>query len=142
MGNIFRNFRIGFFIFVIIGFSIPILSSLSEYIANPSIYQDRKVNMKMEYENVKPPLNATKVKETINSKVTRIWAGTDYTLEMGKDNIEKYYQGELQKNGWKYEKIDHDGVVYFKKNDLLFAVRAENNRVHTGIYYDGPGPNF
>ncbi len=115
MGILSRKFQIILTIFIIIGFSAPILSFLGEYIANPSIYQERKANMKLEYENVEPPANAKKIKETINSKITRIWIGTDYTVDMEKDDIEKYYQEELIKKGWKYEKIAHDGTISFIK---------------------------
>jgi hypothetical protein len=121
---------------------MPILYFLKEYIANPSIYQERKANMKMEYENIKPPVNAKKINESVKSKITQIWISTEYAIEMNKATIEKYYQEELLNKGWKYERTDHDGVVYFKKNDLLFSVKAANNTVYTGIYYDGPGPGI
>jgi hypothetical protein len=142
MGNKFRKFQIMFTIVLVIGFSIPILSFLGEYIANPSIYQNRKENMKLEYDKVEPPMNAKKIKETINSKVTRIWIGTDYTVEMKKEDIEKYYQEELLKKGWKYEKTAHDGTISFTKNDFLFEVAIENNKIHTGLHYRGSGSDF
>lgn len=101
-----------------------------------------KENIKIEYRNIEAPSNANKIKETINSKVTRIWIGTDYTIDMEKADIEKYYQEELINKGWEYEKIAHDGTISFTKKDLLFEIVIENNKIHTGIHYRGDGPSF
>ncbi|WP_019555615.1 hypothetical protein [Propionispira raffinosivorans] len=140
--KIFRKFQIMFTIFLIIGFSIPLFSFLGEYIANPSIYQDRKENMKIEYENVELPKTAKEIDKKTYSKITQIWISAQYEVDMKKEQIEKYYQEELSKHGWMYEKTTKDGEMNFKKNDLLFIVVPKDNKVSTGIYYRGDGPNF
>jgi hypothetical protein len=142
MGKIFRKFQIMFTIFLIIGFSIPIISFLIEYIPNPSIYQERKENMKFEFENIEPPMQSTEIKKTITSKITQIWIGAKYTVDMEEEQIEKYYVEELLKKGWKYDKTTKEGEMKFKKNDLLFTLKAEKNNFRVGLYYDGGGPNF
>lgn len=142
MGNIFRKFQTLFTIVLVIGFSIPILSFLGGYIGNPSIYQDRKANMKIEYEDVELPKNAREIEKKTYTKVTQIWISAQYAVDMKKEEIEKYYQEELFKKGWRYEKTTKDGEIKFKKNDFLFVVVAKDNKVSTGIYYRGDGPNF
>lgn len=142
MRNIFRKFQIVFTIFLVIGFSIPILSYLGEYISNPSIYQDRKANMRLEYTNINPPPNSEAIKESTFNKFTRIWINTDYETKMKKEDIEKYYLIELTKKGWEYQKIDHDGTICYVKQDLLFEVAINDNKIHTSLHYRGKGPNF
>ncbi|WP_418626592.1 hypothetical protein [Anaerosinus sp.] len=131
-----------FFIFIIIGFSIPIISFLIEYIPNPSIYQERKETMKNEFENIKPPVNSKEISKTITSKVTQIWIGSKYSVDMQKEEIEKYYKKELSEKGWVYEKTSKEGELKFKKNSFLFTLKAEKNNFRIGFYYDGDGPNF
>lgn len=142
MWQIPKKVQTMFMIFLIIGFSLPIISFLIEYIPNPSIYQDRKEMIKREYENVEPPNNSIKVSEIIKNKITRIWISTDYTVNMEKEEIEKYYQEEMSKRGWKYEKLAHDGTICFTKKDMLFEIFIESSKIHTSIHYYGDGPNF
>lgn len=138
----YRGVQIIFTIILLIGFVIPAFQILGDFLVNPSVYQERKANMKLEYESIKPPPNATKIKETINNKITRIWISTDYSVEMGKQDIEKYYQEELKEKGWNFDKVDHDGTLLFAKKELLFVIALDNNKVHTSIHYNGDGPNI
>ncbi|MBP2658249.1 MAG: hypothetical protein H6Q69_1281 [Firmicutes bacterium] len=73
--------------------------------------------------------------------MTRIWISTDYTVEMGRENIKKYYQEELTNKGWNYKGINN-GTLCFTKNDLLFEINIENNKFHTSLHFAGHGPNF
>ena len=142
MKNKFRKFQILFSIFLIIGFSIPILTFLGEYIPNPNIYKDRKANMKIEYENIMPPSGAKEIYKKTHSKVTQIWIVAEYQVEMSKEEIEKHYRNELSLKGWSYYKTFKDGRLKFTKGDLLFTLRAENNEARVGLYYAGDGANF
>jgi len=142
MGKIFRKIQILFAILVVIGFSIPILQFLSEYIPNPSIYHDRKENMKAEYENIELPKGAKEIEKKTYNKITRIWIIADYEVNMKKEEIEKYYQEELSKKGWEYEKTINKDEMNFTKNDLLFVVIAKDYKVCTEIHYRGGEPSF
>ncbi|WP_019878471.1 hypothetical protein [Succinispira mobilis] len=142
MKNKFRKFQILFSIFLIIGFSIPILTFLGEYIPNPNIYKDRKANMKIEYENIIPPSGAKEIDKKTYSKVTQIWISADYQVEMSKEEIEKYYRNELSLKGWSYDKTFKDGSLEFKKGNLIVVLIAKNNEASVGLYYAGDGANF
>ena len=142
MKNKFRKFQILFSIFLIIGFSIPILTFLGEYIPNPNIYKDRKANMKIEYENIMPPSGSKEIYKKTHSKVTRIWISAEYQVEMSKEEIEKYYRNELSLKGWSYYKTFKDGRLKFKKGNLTFVLIAKNNEASVSFHYEDDGPNF
>lgn len=129
-------------VFLIIGFSIPIISFLFEYIPNPSIYQERKANMLLEFNNINPPVHAEEIKKTISEKFTQVWINAKYKVNMNKETIYKHYLNELDNKGWKYEGESNDGRKIFKKNDLKFALEVKQNEFRVGLYYDGSGPNF
>lgn len=130
-------------IILVIGFVIPAFQILGDLLINPLVYQDRKANMKQEYANINPPPNAKKINETVNSKITRIWISTDYSVEMGKQDIEKYYQEELKEKGWKFDKVDNDGSLLFVKKEFIFVITSlDDNKVHTSMHYNGAGPNI
>ena len=100
-------------IFLIIGFSIPIISFLFEYIPNPSIYQERKANMLLEFNNINPPVHAEEIKKTISEKFTQVWINAKYKVNMNKENIYEHYLNELDNKGWKYERESNDGRKIF-----------------------------
>lgn len=129
-------------IIIIIGLSfvIPAFQVLGDLILNPSIYQDRKVEMKQEYADINPPSNAKKIDETVSSKITRLWISSDYSVEMNKQDIENYYQAELKEKGWKFDKVDNDGSLRFVKKEYLFVVTSVEYKIHTSIHYNGDGP--
>jgi len=141
MKDIYKAQRL-WLIFVVIVFGIPILQFLSDFLTNPSIYVERKANMKQEYTNINPPENAKKIKESIYNKITRISISTDYTVEMGKEDIEKYYRKEMVNKGWKCKGRDTDGALIFVKGDLRFGIVIDNNRFHISLVYRGSGPVF
>ncbi|WP_346354351.1 hypothetical protein [Azotosporobacter soli] len=130
-------------IIFVISFAIPAFQVLGDLLINPSVYQDRKANMKQEYANINPPPNAKKINETVSSKITRIWISTDYSVEMGKEDMEKYYQEELKEKGWKFDKVDNAGSLLFVKKECIFVITSlDYNKVHTSMHYKGDGPNI
>lgn len=117
---------------------------LGEYIANPSIYKDRKEDTKLEYYSINPPEKAEKIKakESIINKFTNISISDTYKVRMKKQEIEQYYHDELIKKRWAYKKTDKTGIIYYQKKDFLLAIVAKDNEVYVGIYYDGKGHRF
>jgi hypothetical protein len=139
----YRGVQLIVMVIFVIGFVIPAFQILGDLLINPSIYHERKTNMQQEYDNINPPPNAKKINETVNSKITRIWISTDYSVEMGTQDIEKYYQEELKEKGWTFDKVDNNGSLLFVKKECIFVITSlDYNKVHTSMHYKGDGPNL
>lgn len=128
-------------VFLIIGFGIPIISFLFEYIPNPSIYQERKANMRLEYEKIVQPINSKQINLKVYEKITKLWISGRFSVPMNKEEIEEYYRAEVRRNGWMEEK-GVSGELRFRKGNLLFEITAKDGCFSNGIYYESGFVNF